>query len=123
MTKLPISKKCPKCQGIDFKRVRPERYLAFTDDRVCKSCGTKYAPPTPLWAAVVFIVAGVLFLLVDVAAVWVLFARRVDFWFLVRVSVLLLLTLALGIKCVLYGLGCIRRQEDVPAMERQGWLK
>jgi hypothetical protein len=44
MTKLPKSRNCPKCQGIDFKTVKPERPLALTDDRECKSCGTRYTP-------------------------------------------------------------------------------
>jgi hypothetical protein len=40
--------------------VRPDRWIAFTWDRACKSCGTRYTPPTPTWAAVVFLVIGFL---------------------------------------------------------------
>jgi hypothetical protein len=114
MTKCPISRKCPKCQGIDFKRVKPERPIAFTDDRECKSCGTRYTPPTPLWAAVVFIAIGVLILLVDILGVGVYFARGGSFWFALRTYIFVMMTLSTGVGCIVYGLRCIRRQDAVP---------
>ena len=40
---------------------RPAAMIAFTDDRVCAKCSTRYAPPTPAWARVVFALAGLLF--------------------------------------------------------------
>jgi len=40
--------------------VKVERLIAFTDDRQCNECGTRYIPPTPTWAAVGFIVVGCL---------------------------------------------------------------
>jgi hypothetical protein len=115
MTKYPVSRKCPKCQGIDFKRVRPEGRVAFTDDRVCKGCGTRYTPPTPLWAAALFIIIGVIILLIDVAAVWVGFATGEDFWSALRTYIFLLLTFSTGVGCVVYGLRCLRRQDDTPS--------
>ena len=42
-----------------FKRVKPASDLAFTWDRVCKDCGTRYTPPTPRWARVLFAVVGI----------------------------------------------------------------
>ena len=114
MTKYPVSRKCPKCHGTDFKRVRPEGRVAFTDDRVCKSCGTRY---TPLWAAVLFIVIGAIILLVDIAAVWVGFAMGGDFWLTLRTYIFLLLTLSTGVGCVVYGLRRVRRQADVPSTQ------
>jgi hypothetical protein len=114
--KLPRKKKCPKCQGIDFKLVRPEEgRVAFTDDRVCKSCGTRYTPPTPVWAAVLFIVIGVLILLVDLAVVGVGFVVGRDFWHALRVYIFLLATLSTGVGCVVYGLRYLRRQDDTPS--------
>jgi hypothetical protein len=117
MTKFPISRKCPKCQGVDFKRVKPERPIAFTDDRECKSCGTRYTPPTPLWAAVVFIAIGVLILLVDVFAAGVCFARGGTFWFALETYVLVMMTLSTGVGCIVYGLRRIRRQDHVPTTD------
>jgi hypothetical protein len=54
----PVSRVCPECGETGYKGVRPERLVAFTWDHVCKSCGTRYTPPTPTWASVVFILAG-----------------------------------------------------------------
>ena len=51
---------CPACGEKGYKGVRPEKFIAFSWDRVCKSCGIRYTPPTPIWAAIVFIFAGVL---------------------------------------------------------------
>ena len=56
----PISKTCPSCGGGEYTEKRPERWIAFAKDRVCTACNTRYTPPTPLWAAGIFIAAGVL---------------------------------------------------------------
>jgi hypothetical protein len=56
----PVSRVCPSCGHAEFKARRPERLVAFTWDRVCKACGTRYTPPTPLWAGVVFLAVGLL---------------------------------------------------------------
>lgn len=117
MIKFPISRKCPKCQGIDFKRVKPETRIAFTDDRVCKSCGTRYTPPTPLWAAVLFIVIGACILVVDIFAFWVGLVRGGSFGLALRAYILLFLTLSTGVGCIVYGLRCMRRQNDAPSMD------
>jgi hypothetical protein len=58
MSNYPISGKCPACGGINFKRVKSKGMVAFTDDRVCAGCGTRYTPPTPLWAGVAFIISA-----------------------------------------------------------------
>ncbi len=54
----PVSNVCPKCGHTEYKQRRPEKLIAFTWDRVCSACETRYTPPTPRWAAVVFILAG-----------------------------------------------------------------
>jgi hypothetical protein len=56
----PVSRTCPKCGGAEYRRVAPQRLIAFVSDRVCKSCSTRYTPPTPGWAGVVFILVGLL---------------------------------------------------------------
>jgi hypothetical protein len=53
-----ISKFCPKCASEQYTEHRPDRLVAFAKDRVCASCQTRYSPPTPVWAAVVFILIG-----------------------------------------------------------------
>jgi hypothetical protein len=54
----PISRVCPRCGHAEYQTRRPEKLLAFASDRVCTACQTRYTPPTPTWAAVVFILAG-----------------------------------------------------------------
>jgi hypothetical protein len=56
----PVSLVCPQCGHTEFRATRPDSWVAFVWDRVCKNCNTRYTPPTPLWAGVVFIVAGLL---------------------------------------------------------------
>jgi hypothetical protein len=55
---LVVSRACPKCGSAEYKTVRPDRWIAFVQDRKCRSCGTRYIPPTPVWAGVVFLLAG-----------------------------------------------------------------
>lgn len=57
---FPVSVACPKCGSGEFKVVKPEAFVAFRWDRVCKACGTRYTPPTPRWAGVVFVLVGLL---------------------------------------------------------------
>lgn len=57
---FPVAKVCPKCASPNFKKVKPVAWVAFVWDRVCKECGTRYTPPTPQWAALVFLCAGLL---------------------------------------------------------------
>jgi hypothetical protein len=63
MKSIPISKVCPSCGAAEFRKVRAKRWIAFSDDRICLSCNTRYALPTPLWAGVAFVVMGVIIFL------------------------------------------------------------
>jgi hypothetical protein len=55
----PVSPVCPQCgEATRFETRRPKGFVAFTNDRVCKVCGTRYTPPTPRWAGAVWVVAG-----------------------------------------------------------------
>ncbi len=54
----PVSNVCPKCGNAEFKKRKPDKWIAFTADRVCTACQTRYTPPTPTWAGVVFIFVG-----------------------------------------------------------------
>jgi hypothetical protein len=60
METIPIGNVCPACGSGEFRKVRARRWIAFTDDRICKECGERYAPPTPKWAGVVFMLFGVI---------------------------------------------------------------
>lgn len=57
---IPISKVCPKCGRNEYEKVQPEVRVAFAADRICNWCSTRYAPPTPIWARVIFAVIGLL---------------------------------------------------------------
>ncbi len=59
-----VSNRCPECGEADFKRVKPKRWIAFSSDRKCTSCETVYTPPTPIWAAFVFILIGLVMFVV-----------------------------------------------------------
>jgi hypothetical protein len=59
MGPYPISRFCPDCGGGEFRTARPNRWVAFTQDRICEPCGIRYTPPTPWWAGVVFIIVGI----------------------------------------------------------------
>jgi hypothetical protein len=54
----PISAMCPRCGGTEYARRKPDRLVAYASDRVCRACNTRYTPPTPVWAAVLFLLAG-----------------------------------------------------------------
>src|SRR5262245_44369460 len=58
----PVSRVCPACGHAGFERVDPARWVSYGMDRVCRACGTRYTPPTPAWAGVVFVLIGLLFL-------------------------------------------------------------
>ena len=55
-----ISQTCPKCGGNDYETVKPDRLIAFVYDRICRNCHIRYVLPTPLWAAILFILVGLL---------------------------------------------------------------
>src|SRR5687767_2506614 len=55
-----ISRLCPNCGEAEHRTIKPDRWVAFVADRICAKCHTRYVPPTPMWAAVVFIVLGLL---------------------------------------------------------------
>jgi hypothetical protein len=55
---VPIAVRCPGCGSDKYRKVNPKAVVAFTKDRVCLNCQTRYAPPTPPWGSITFIVAG-----------------------------------------------------------------
>lgn len=58
---VPVATICPDCSSTAYHPVRPAAWVAYMNDRVCEACGTRYTPPTPRWAAVLFLVNGGLF--------------------------------------------------------------
>ena len=70
MNEHPIARVCPRCGSASFLRVRAKGPISFTDDRKCKECGTRYTPPTPRWAAIVFIILGLLIGMVSAVVLW-----------------------------------------------------
>src|SRR5437773_1751973 len=57
-TSYRLSQICPNCGSSDYKTVKPAAMVAFSWDRVCRACSTRYTPPTPVWARMVFGVIG-----------------------------------------------------------------
>jgi hypothetical protein len=58
MSKRPVAKACPECGSGAYRSCKPQGSVAFASDQECKACGTRYKPPTPWWAAVVFLAVG-----------------------------------------------------------------
>jgi hypothetical protein len=55
-----VSEQCPTCGSTEYTKLRPEATrITFAADRKCKGCATRYAIPTPGWASVLLVVAGV----------------------------------------------------------------
>jgi hypothetical protein len=57
-TPYPICTVCPGCGCPQHRKVRPDRFVAFGNDRVCLACRTRYTPPTPVWGGIALIVVG-----------------------------------------------------------------
>jgi uncharacterized protein (DUF983 family) len=116
MSTYPVASSCPQCGSNDFTRVKVEGRVAFTDDRKCKACGTRYTPPTPAWAAVVFILLGIL--ITVVGAAFFFFARKAV---VVRDLVYGGILTVFGLSCIIYGIRCLRRRDaSVPAEPQSG---
>ncbi len=56
---FPVHRVCPSCASTEYHEVHPGRIVAFKWDRVCDSCGTRYAVPTPVWASLLIIAIGI----------------------------------------------------------------
>jgi hypothetical protein len=57
-TPHPVGQRCPTCGSDEHRKVNPAAFIAFTWDRVCRVCATRYTPPTPVWARCLFAVIG-----------------------------------------------------------------
>lgn len=104
-----VCNRCPQCGCPEFDAVTPNAWVAFAKDRVCQKCQTRYGPPTPRWAAIVFLLVGGLFSaagilgLVATAKAGTLAAlpgRGVDIAFACLV----------GLPCLVYGLRSFRQR-------------
>jgi hypothetical protein len=112
MSRYPVASHCPNCGSTDFKRIKPEGRVAFTDDRKCTACGTRYTPPTPAWAAVVFILLGTL--ITAVGVVFVVFGFIVPDSSLLRRFVYGIILIVFGLSCITYGIRSFRRRDASP---------
>jgi hypothetical protein len=57
-TGFRVSLVCPSCGSTQHEKVKPAAMVAFAQDRVCRMCSTRYTPPTPIWARILFGVIG-----------------------------------------------------------------
>jgi hypothetical protein len=60
MPGYPIGETCPKCSSSEYTTTPSDAAVSYAPDRICSKCGTRYTPPTPRWAAITFILAGVI---------------------------------------------------------------
>ena len=109
MNEHPIAKVCPQCGSASFVRVRAKGPISFTDDRKCQACGTRYTPPTPRWAAIVFLILGPMIsigsLLLAFGTLWVAIIHDKGVLGCVGGFTLgsMVGSFLLGIYCVVYG--------------------
>ena len=114
-SKYPVSKCCPQCGSTEYSRQKTEATIAFASDRVCKSCQTRYTPPTPVWAAIVFI--GIGFLLILVGTIFAPLAIS-SFFFKhdplasLGQSLRLIAIASVGILCLVFGVKALRRNRE-----------
>jgi hypothetical protein len=102
-TTYPVSRVCPACRSGEYTTVQPQAMVAYTYDRVCRVCSTRYTPPTPMWARVLFGVSGVGFLSIGLVALAELLYRL-----LTGEPQLFLLGRALAyVVALLVGCGCL----------------
>jgi hypothetical protein len=117
-SRYPISESCPQCGGREYKRREPETYIAFVDDRECKVCQTRYTPPTPAWAAVVFLLIGVLGVGVDVFFIVVgLMRPGMGLALSFRSGLVGAACAFVGIACIVHGLRSLMKSRSQPGVE------
>ena len=109
MEKYPVALSCPQCGSKEFQRVKVEGRIAFTDDRKCTACGTRYTPPTPAWAAVVFVLLGILITAVGIVFGFAFLIRKDD----VRLRDLVYGTIltVFGLSAIIYGIRSFRSRD------------
>jgi hypothetical protein len=117
VSRYPVATSCPNCGCKEFKRVKVDRLVAFTDDRECTTCGARYTPPTPVWAAAVFILIGVLITAVGAAGVGVyglgvagIGIAKNDPVSLLHLGVAAVVT-GIGFACTIFGIRSLRSRE------------
>jgi hypothetical protein len=73
MSQFPVGKVCPRCGSPEHTLRKPKKFVAFAADRVCKSCQTRYSPPTPPWGGAMILLASLVFGLLGFVLIAVLF--------------------------------------------------
>ena len=112
MNEHPIAKVCPSCGSAAFQRVRVEKgIVAFADDRRCRECGMRYTPPTPAWAAVLFIAVGGFILVAYLGLIFGATARGMPLWEAnVGTFIGAFTVLPVSVGCVRYGLRKLKQR-------------
>lgn len=112
-SQYPISERCPRCGGKEHIKQEPGTYIAFVSDRICTGCETRYTPPTPAWAGMLFILLGTLFVAWDV---WIIVSTFI--WPARGVSDFIGFFISgwggaafatFGIVCIVYGVRSLKR--------------
>ena len=99
-----VGKVCPKCGHADYTRQRSQRWITFAHDRICTGCKTRYTPPTPIWAGILFVLVG--FCLAGFFALDALFRFTSGNPLGIPALVFDLLIVVLGCLAIAHGLRC-----------------
>jgi hypothetical protein len=79
MSIYPVSQRCPQCGGTACAKIKPETpHFTGQWDRACTTCGTRYTPPIPVWAAFVLIALGIAIILGSLYVAFVALAGPYD---------------------------------------------
>ncbi len=69
---VPVGRVCPQCGGKEYRPARSRSLISVAPDRLCLQCGTQYSLPTPRWAAMVFLLIGLVAAVGAIGGAWVL---------------------------------------------------
>jgi hypothetical protein len=112
MSYRPVGRKCPECGCTEYRKVKADAIVAFTDDRKCLACGTRYAPPTPAWAAVLFMVLGVLITGTGIVTAAYFAFREINAAEAVKSWLYGGIMIVFGIACVIHGVRSLRQGRE-----------
>jgi Mn2+/Fe2+ NRAMP family transporter len=107
-----ISRSCPKCGASSYDTVRPDRPGTFSKDRVCKACGTRYSPPTSMWAAILLICGGLFTLTISGLLCYIALHLTSNVFLLLGAPLLFV-----GIVMIVSGLRRIKQEENKAVAE------
>jgi hypothetical protein len=96
----PAKKGCPNCGATAHRKEKPQSFVAFKYDRLCKQCGTRYTPPTPIWARILFGIVGIPCIIMACVLLYAMLAEPQKFAPLVLWIGVMALCCSVGFACL-----------------------